>query len=245
MGSRGLSSTGAKVKPKGWKLNSKNASRYGIELVYKPSNKLTKQELNKIQKNLDSSLDTINTLAEMIGLHTDFIPSVWMSYGKVNDAYGNCRLSLDNRYDAEINLFHKCILGESLDSAAHEMVHGLEAMFIKRNITNVADRVNAWQDHFYSEIIVRNALVAEKLQSSKESKLNFTAWHNAAHTIYRTSEEQKGAYKYAHRGPHETITTSVQMVMRYGDNASPFAKAVVKELKREYQRQYRKYKKSK
>jgi len=245
MGSRGLSSTGAKVKPKGWKLNSKNANRYSIELVYKPSSKLTKQELNKIQKNLDSSLDTINTMAELLGLHTDFIPSVLMSYGKFNDAYGNCRLALSDKYDAEINLFQKCILGESLDSAAHEMVHGLEAMFIKRNITNVMDRVNAWTDHIYSETIVRNALIAEKLQSSKESGLNFTAWHTAAHTIYRTSEEQKGIYVYAQRGPHETLTTSVQMVMRYGDNASPFAKAVVKELRREYQRQYRKHKKSK
>lgn len=246
MGSRGLSSIGKNNKrPKDWKLNSSNAKSYGITLDYKPSKKFSRDMLDTIKGNLTPALDTINELAAMLGLHTDFFPEVLMHYGVYDvSANGNCRIS-QGKYDAEINLFDGCLLENSLDTAAHEMVHALEAMWVKRDFTSVVDQRNAWIEHVYSENIVRNALIAEKLQSSKASDIDFATWHKAAGTIYRTTAEKNSAYTYAQSAYCETVTTAVQMVMRHGNNASSFAKAVVQELKNEYQRQYRKYRKSK
>ena len=63
MGSRGLSSTGAKVKPKGWKLNSKNA-RLNIYKRELEKESVTSDEAESKVKVLESKIQVLEKALE-------------------------------------------------------------------------------------------------------------------------------------------------------------------------------------
>lgn len=231
MGSRGLYKTGKGA----WKLNAKNAVNYNITLKeYKmywgPSVKQGDKE-----RMLNDALATINRLNnEILGLPNSpaAMPEIELTWGKhSDDAYGDALIQYFG--PDKINIYRDALMNSS-DTAAHEYVHALTYHWIKNSFNTIDEQRAARNANLFPEAICRNALI--RIGALKKGEdFNKTTWKTAAGTVHRFPGDT-----YAKKNTAETVTTSVQMVLRYGNKASPYAKAVVQELRREAQKQYRK-----
>lgn len=248
MGGRGLLSKTGGAEP--WKIWDKNAEKYGLTLVKadhyddpwvnKRDGSTIEDEVRK-RVYLNAALQTINTLNnEILGVNTskDAMPRFQVIYGGV-DHRGREGIagsavpdfSDSSKYGATIYL-HNLGLMHSSDTAAHEYIHALTFQWTKDSFATVAERQAAHDKMLIQEGICRNALVRIGALKKGQDMVK-SVWKDNALTIHRYPGDDYGAKSY-----HETLTTSVQMVMRYGDKASPYAKAVVAELRREARRRH-------
>lgn len=233
----GLSKTGG--KPVKWNLSSANASSFGITL--KKNGRLSANEIGfdreAAKKNretylgyIDEALDTVNKMGVLLGLRPSELPEVEFFYG-AHGADGTMGYFTPSFRDVgRIHMLAAALENkQSLDTAAHEFIHAIEASWIKQDHSVFLDRINAWQNHTYSEAIVLNAMGKKKYVESE-----FKAW---ASKIYRTKWEMNNpSDAYATKMPAEAITCAVQSVLRYGKSAPPNAWAIIRELKKEVRR---------
>ena len=142
--------------------------------------------------------------------------------------------------EAKIRLFIPGLYDNNGDSAAHEMIHAMEAKWILQDYSKTSDRVNAWVEHTYSKSICYNALVSLGKQKDTGT-IDDTVWKSNAQTIYRSTwEKNNPADAYAAVNYAETITSTVQAALRYGEkNISPYGQAILKELRKEIKRHRR------
>lgn len=231
---KGVRDTTKKVQ--GFKITSKNAKDYGITLIRRKSNKYSKSVDAIIDKSIDDALETINKAGVLLGLDPNNLPKVDINYGKYSaTAYGDAKINIDKTdLDATINLYSDMFWRKNFDTAAHEYTHAIESWIIRQNLESFHDRAVAWADDTYSEAICRNALVSIGKQSSDVIKLDKAAWADAAGTVKLNQYDT-----YATKSTAETLTRSVQVVLRQGDVAPDYAKAVVNALKEEIQRTYK------
>ena len=227
-----LNKSGTSKVPKTLAITTTNAHTYGITLHRGKAHNLDKE---LIENRLQQGLDTINALQNLLGLKTNMLPVVNMYYMRESStAYGDCRLGWGaENFDAQINLYNGMFRDKNYDTAAHEYVHALEAWIIKQNIPQAVDQINAWSDHMYADAICRNALV--KVGAiSKNDVFDKDIWKTHASTIKLNKWDTYASTKTA-----ETLTRAVQEVLRRGNNASDYAKAVVASLKDEIQLTYK------
>ena len=184
---------------------------------------------------LDRAFDTLNQMASILGLDPNTLPAISLGLTTRKGVYGDCCMVYDwhnKPEDARIRLHPDMFADKNYDTFAHEYVHALEAWMIKTNISGQWDRANAWVDHTYSEAICRNALF--KMGKNPGADLDKAAWKTESATIKLNNYDT-----YASSKPEETVTRAVQTVLRFGDKASPFAKAIVAQLKQEVANTYK------
>lgn len=264
MGSRGLSSKskGSSNKtPTKWELNSKNAKDYGIMLKKHNTNRISKENMQKAYDNLDKELALINQMGVLLGMRTDELPKVLMHYGEYEKGgtLGSTNMTLYTSMDVidkktgEVifspdAIIHLNVGGyrndagglrdDELTTAAHEMMHAIEAKWGAMDFSERSERVNAWIDNMYSQAICHRALLAMGKQKDVMN-IDDKVWKEQAQTIYRDEFEKKfpehtyasseGRGKYA-----ETVTCTIEAALRYGEkNISPYGQAILKEIRRE------------
>lgn len=259
MGSRGLGSNlkgGSGKTPTKWEINSKNAKDYGILLKKRRTSKVTKATLENAYANLDASLETVNQMGILLGMRPDELPKVLMNYGGYNgaanagstniaDIFGNQSDIIDKNTGeiifsphATINLYIPGLKSDEVTTAAHEMYHAMEAMWILKDFSGWKERSNAWFDNMYSQAICHRALLSMGKQKDIIS-IDDKVWKEQAKTIYinswekahpdRTYASSEGRGKYA-----ETVTCTIEAALRYGEkNISPYGQAILKELRKE------------
>lgn len=215
-----------------FRVTANNYKDYNIKMESRLKKNTTPEMLNK-------AFDTLNAMSSMLGLDPNILPAISLGLTNRRGVYGDCRMLFDwenKPEDARIRLHPDMFADKNYDTFAHEYVHALEAWMIRTNISGDWNRVNAWIDHTYSEAICRNALF--KMGKNPGATLDKAAWKTESATIKLNSYDD-----YASSKPAETITRAVQTVLRFGDKASPFAKSIVAELKKEVANTYKNSKK--
>lgn len=205
-----------------FKITAKNLKDYNIKMESRLKKNVPEEYLNR-------ALDTLNHLANILGMDPNDLPAVSLGFTTRAGIYGDCRMAgtWDNlNADARIRLHPDMFADANYDTMAHEYVHALEAWMIKTNIKGSIDRCYAWNDHIYSEAMCVSAL--QKLGKLSGPTFDRDVWKREANTIKLHKYDS-----YASSDPAETVTRAVQTVLRFGDKASPFAKAVVEELRKE------------
>ena len=254
MGSRGLGAKGLNgSSPRNWNINSRNAGRYGIKIERDYSNMDNDPIVKQLHEEfLNDSLNTINQMGILLGMKPEELPAVIFKYandsniGVLGDAVINLGTEeniIDKKTgeikfepDAVINVYEEAVQ-LSPSTAAHELMHALEAKWIRDDISDIIGRSNAWHDHIYSDAICRNALVAIGRQRESAVNLNRKAWKEEANKIYRNTSEMKRQESYASYKPAETPTVTIQAALKYGEkNLTPYGRAILNEIRKEIQR---------
>lgn len=210
-------------------LNSKNLKDYNLRIA-KQSPSVSSQEL-------DTALSTINQLNELLQLDKSKLPRLYLDVGDGRyQVYGR----FTYKYDADE---HRIILSKHMftdknwDTAAHEYTHALVAQVNDNILANFSarDRFDAMKESRVAKEICKDALIRlDKTYKGASDKIIKTAWEQHAGTIKLHHFDD-----YASSKQNETITRAVQMVLREKNGtlsvndgrASPYAHAVVAELK--------------
>ena len=205
-----------------FKVNARNLKDYNIKMEPNLKKSVSEEQLNE-------ALATLNHMADILGLDPNVLPAVSLGLTNRSGVYGDCRLlgSWERlQGDARIRLHPSMFTDKSYDTMAHEYVHAIEAWMIKQNFSRDWDQVNAWHDHIYSEAICTNALV--RIGKLSSATFDRDVWKASADTIKLSKWDS-----YASSKPAETVTRAVQSVLRFGDKAPEYAKAIVAELRQE------------
>ena len=205
-----------------FRMTARNVKDYNMQVAPRLKKNVPEEYLNR-------AFETFNEMAKILGMDPNILPTVKVDFTTRSGIFGDCRMVSDwekLNADALIRLHPDMFSQSNYDTFAHEYVHALEAWIIKTNLANDADRHNAWANDLYSEAMCRNALF--KMGKNPGATLDKTVWKTEAATIKLNQYDT-----YAQSAPSETLTRAVQSVLRFGNNASPFAKHLVAELKLE------------
>ena len=202
-----------------FRLTAKNLRDYNISMESRLRKNVEEEQLNR-------ALQTVNEMASILGIDPNDLPKISLGFTKRKGVYGDCGMiyAWDKmQCDARIRLHPDMFADKNYDTMAHEYVHALEAWMIKQNFSRDWDQVNAWIDHTYSEAICVSAL--KKLGKQSTDTFDKAIWKANADTIKLGKWDD-----YASSKPSETITRAMQSVLRFGNKAPEYAKALVKEL---------------
>lgn len=216
----------------GFKVTAKNLKDYNMSMESRLKKNVSDEQLNL-------ALETFNRMGEILGIDPNNLPAVSLGFTTKSSVYGDCRMVADwekFNADARIRLTASMFNEKNYDTMAHEYVHALEAWMIKTNLNRPMDQINAWIDSIYSEAICVRAL--QNMGKQKSSDFDKSIWKTHADTIKLSKWDN-----YASSKPAETVTRAMQSVLRFGDGAPEYAKAVVAELRKEVLRTQKKRKK--
>ena len=135
-----------------FKLNSRNLQDYNLRLA-KKSSKVSAKELN-------TALDTINQLNELLNLDKSNLPKLYLEVGTKQSSYGVFTYFYDEA-EYRIRLTQVMFDDKNYDTAAHEYTHALVAQASDNILADFSprDRYNAMADIRASKEICYDALL--------------------------------------------------------------------------------------